>query len=165
MEFFQELFKEAVIRDHADMLKNIPNIISQDENDQMAVESIIDEVKTVVNALNGDSSYGPDRFSGTFFQQCWEIMGEDVTKVVKAFFCRHMLPRFVTHTNIVLLPKTECVKSFTDLRPISLSNFINKIISRIIHERISRVLPKLISSNYTRFVNGRSISENVLLAQ
>lgn len=86
LEFFQEIFKEAAIRDHADMLKNIPNIISQDENDQMAVESIIDEVKTVVNDLNGDSSYGPDGFSGTFFQQCSEIVGEDVTKVVKVFF-------------------------------------------------------------------------------
>lgn len=40
------------------------------------------------------------------------------------------------HTNLVLLPKKEQVHSFDELRPISLSNFINKIFSRIIHDRV-----------------------------
>lgn len=55
--------------------------------------------------------------------------------------------------------------SFSDLRPISLSNFLNKIISRLIHDRLEGLLPKLISNNQSGFVKGRSITENVLLAQ
>lgn len=52
-----------------------------------------------------------------------------------------------------------------DIRPISLSNFVNKIFSKLLLERMSNIIPLIISPNQTRFVKGRSISENVLLAQ
>uniref|UniRef100_A0A0V0IJX9 Putative ovule protein n=1 Tax=Solanum chacoense TaxID=4108 RepID=A0A0V0IJX9_SOLCH len=51
------------------------------------------------------------------------------------------------------------------MRPISLSNFINKILSKIVHDRLEALLPNLISSNQSGFVIGRSIIENVLLTQ
>lgn len=47
--------------------------------------------------------------------------------VVKAFFCGQELPRYITHTNLVLIPKKEFPKTFSDLRPISLSGFLNKV--------------------------------------
>uniref|UniRef100_A0A0V0HQK7 Putative ovule protein n=1 Tax=Solanum chacoense TaxID=4108 RepID=A0A0V0HQK7_SOLCH len=100
-----------------------------------------------------------------FFQKSWDIIGEDTTKMVRAFFCGQRLPRFITHTNLILIPKKESVKAFADLRSISLSIFANKIISRILHERLVKNLPRLISANQTGFIKGRSITENVLLAQ
>lgn len=57
------------------------------------------------------------------------------------------------------------MRSFLDLRKFSLSCFINKIISRVLHGRMVEVLPKLISPNQSEFIKGRSISENILLAQ
>lgn len=57
------------------------------------------------------------------------------------------------------------VRSFNDLRLISLSSYINKIISKVIQRRIEKVLHKIISINQTEFIKGKSISENVLLAQ
>lgn len=85
--------------------------------------------------------------------------------MVKAFFCGQDLPRFVTHTNLVLLPKKEFSKVFGDLRTISLSYFINKVISRVLYDRVVRVLSKIISPDQSDFVKGRNIVENVLLAQ
>ena len=73
-------------------------------------------------------------------------------------------PSFITHTNLILIPKKESVHNFIDLRPISLSTFINKSISRLIHERIANILPEYISPNQSGFIRGRSITENVLLA-
>ncbi|KAF3646704.1 hypothetical protein FXO38_19027 [Capsicum annuum] len=58
---------------------------------------------------------------------------------------RYELPKFVTYTNLVLLPKKLVVNTFSDLRPISLSNFVSKIFSRILHDRIKKVLPDVIS--------------------
>lgn len=49
------------------------------------------------------------------------------------------------------------------MRPISLSNFINKVFSRFIHERLVGLLPNLISDEQAGFVKGRSIVENVFL--
>lgn len=75
------------------------------------------------------------------------------------------MPRFITYTNLVLLPKKKEVNTFGDLRPISLSNFINKVVSRVMHERFVDLLLKLISDEQAGFVQGRSIVENILLTQ
>lgn len=114
--------------------------------------SNVQEVRKVVFLMNGDSPCGPDGFPGTFYQHCWEIVGEDVTRMVRAFFCGFSLPRFITHTNLVLIPKKEIVKQMGDLRPISLSNFVNKIFSRLLLERISDIIPQLIFPNQIGFI-------------
>ncbi|WMV40714.1 hypothetical protein MTR67_034099 [Solanum verrucosum] len=124
-----------------------------------------EDVKEAVFSLNSESASGPDGFSGKFFQACWEIIKEDIVKLVIAFFCGWKLPRYVIHTNLVLILKKEKVTSFKDLRPISLSTFINKVISKVIHGRLVDVLPDIILKNQTGFMKGRSIAENILLAQ
>ncbi|WMV19415.1 hypothetical protein MTR67_012800 [Solanum verrucosum] len=127
-----------------------------------------EDVKKVVFRLNGDSSSGPDGLTGRFFQVCWDIVGYDIIRMVQEFFAGNTLPKSITHTNSTLIPKKDNVQTFSDMRPISLSNFVNKVLSRInkiIHDRLENILPNLISSNQSAFVKGRSIIENVLLAQ
>lgn len=57
------------------------------------------------------------------------------------------------------------VKTFSDLRPISLSTFMNKVISKIIQGRIEKVHHKIVLHNQTGFMKGRSILQNALLAR
>ncbi|KAG5590588.1 hypothetical protein H5410_041102 [Solanum commersonii] len=84
--------------------------------------------------------------------------------VVQGFIRGSTLPKCITHTNLILLPKKEVVQTFSDLSPISLSNFINKIIFRIIHNSVEDFLNRLTSTNQSEFVKGGSITDNVLLA-
>lgn len=100
---------------------------------------------------------------GGFFHSCWEIVGVDIVDIVKAFFNGQELPKFITHTNLVLLPKKKEVNTFSDMRLISLSNFITKVFSRVIHARLVGLLPNLISDEQSGFVKGRSIVENVFV--
>lgn len=76
---------------------------------------------------------------GAFYKDAWEIIGDDVYEMVRAFFNEADLPRYITHTNLVLIPKKSIVNTFSDLRPISVSNFGHKIFSRIVHERVKLV--------------------------
>lgn len=85
--------------------------------------------------------------------------------MVRAFFVGQEVPRYITHTNLVLIPKKDQVHTYADVRPISPSNFSNEIISRVIHERLKNILPTIFSGNQTGFVKGRNIVENILLAQ
>lgn len=75
------------------------------------------------------------------------------------------LTKFFSHTCLVLIPKIDSPPSFSDFRPISLSNFSNKIISKILSLRLNPLLHKLISPNQSDFVKDRLIYENMLLAQ
>lgn len=85
-----------------------------------------------------------------------------------------MLPRFITHTYLILLPKKRMLKYF---QLINLDNFINKIISRLVFNWSIQIrivksswenfkgCSMIISPNQTDFVKGRSITKNILLAQ
>lgn len=45
-----------------------------------------EEIKAVVFDLNKDNVSGPDGYCVEFFQACWEIVNEDVIRVINAFF-------------------------------------------------------------------------------
>ncbi|XP_060190461.1 uncharacterized protein LOC132619634 [Lycium barbarum] len=64
-----------------------------------------------------------------------------------------------------LMVLLEMVNTFYDMRPISLSNFVNKIFSRLIHGRLVSKLSDIISLNRSGFVKDGSIMENILLTQ
>ncbi|XP_060202715.1 uncharacterized protein LOC132631129 [Lycium barbarum] len=165
VDFFQQQFTQEKGALDFGMLMHIPQMVSSESNDLLCAFPSLEEVKSAVFELKGESAYGPDGLSGTFFHSCWDIVGMDVFRMVQALYEGHTLPKSVTHTNLVLIPKKSEVHTFGDLRLISLSNFINKVISRVVHGRLDKILPSLISSNQSSFVKGRSIIENVLLTQ
>ncbi|XP_060170583.1 uncharacterized protein LOC132601519 [Lycium barbarum] len=165
VNFYQTQFSQEEENSQSTLLDNVPNLIDQQTNIELCKMPSLEEIKQAVFNLNGTSASGLDGFSGKFYQSCWNIIGADVYKLVLEFFKGQTLPKSITHTNLVLLPKTDIVQTYSDLRPISLSNFINKIISRVVHYRLENVLPSFISSNQAGFVKGKSIIENVLLSQ
>lgn len=144
VNFFQKQFTKQNDADDFSMPEKIPELVNDEQNVEIMRIPNEDEVKNVVMGLNRDSAGGPDGMTTAFYKDAQEIIKQDIHKMVKSFFCGFQLPRFITHTNLVLLPKKLVVNNFSDMRPISLSNFFNKIFSRIVHERIKGILPHLI---------------------
>lgn len=66
---------------------------------------------------------------------------------------------------ITLISKKTSYTTFSDFRPISLCNFLNKVFTKILTERLKGVLPILISDEQSTFLTGRDITDNILLTQ
>ncbi|XP_027184038.1 uncharacterized protein LOC113782345 [Coffea eugenioides] len=165
VSFFQGLFSDQSGTNNFHGLDVIPKVVTERDNDELERFPSLEEVKEVVFSMDADSAAGPDGFSGKFFVVAWEIVAEDVFAAVCRFFGGAELPKSITATSIVLVPKVSSPQDFSQFRPISLCSFVNKIISKLLARRLAKLLPGIISPNQSGFVQGRQMADNFLLAQ
>ncbi|XP_077228456.1 uncharacterized protein LOC143861414 [Tasmannia lanceolata] len=122
-----------------------------------------EEIENVIRFCDGDKSPGPDGFNGQFFKSFWYLIGDEVCSAILDFFKKGKLLKSVNSTFICLIPKKSDSNSPDQYRPISLCNFLYKIISKILASRLKTILIDIISPNQSAFVLGRLIQENILL--
>ena len=122
------------------------------------------EIFDVVQGFNGDKAPGPDGFSLAFFQKCWSVVREDVIAVCQEFHEYCQFERSLNATFVALIPKKPGADEITDFRPISLVGGMYKILAKILANRLSTVLGKVVSSSQNAFVKGRQILDSVLIA-
>ncbi|KAI3457760.1 hypothetical protein Pfo_014423 [Paulownia fortunei] len=163
--YFQSLLSNDVPQLLDTELEFIQPLIHDLDNTTLCSSPELEEIKNAVFDIHPDSVAGLDSFSAFFFQHCWDIVHNDVKEAVVDFFCGNSMPRSFTATSLALIPKTESPNTWNDFRPISLCNVTNKIISKIMSNRLTHILPNIISPSQSGFVKGRLISDNILLAQ
>lgn len=73
------------------------------------------------------------------------------------------IPPTLNYTDISPIPKVPRPSSASDCRPISLCNFIYKILSKVLVNRLEVYLPNLISPFQSVFIAGQMIQDNVLV--
>ncbi|XP_042515366.1 uncharacterized protein LOC122089737 [Macadamia integrifolia] len=162
--FFENFHKADHCIDHMELLQVIPNEVNREDSSILEAIPAKEEIKKVVWGLDPDSSPGPDGFPGAFFIQCWEIVGDDFCGAVIAFFRGGKLPNGVNNSFVTLIPKVEGAISLDKFRPISMANFFCKVLSKIMAERLSCLLPRLVSDEQGAFQKGKIISSNIGLA-
>lgn len=123
------------------------------------------EIKHALFGIGKDKSSGPDGYSSGFFKTSWDIVGVDVCNAVREFFTSGCLLRQLNHTIIALIPKSSNASREGDFRPIALCNVVYKIISKLLANRLETVLPGIIDEAQSAFISGRSMIENIHLAQ
>ncbi|KAL6570158.1 hypothetical protein OROMI_014672 [Orobanche minor] len=164
VNYFSKCFGEQMpILDEIDP-NLVPKIITHEQNNMLCVTPTIDEIRSCVFDMEGDSVAGPDGFGIRFFQICWDIISSDVFDAVVDFFSGSPMPRAFTTTTISLIPKNNNLQSWKDFRPISLCNSTYKIISKILSKRLGTILPSFINLAQSGFIKGKNITDNILTA-
>jgi hypothetical protein len=161
--YFHELFtpKGGVLDP---VLSLISPRVSVEDNAVLEAPITKEEVRVALFQMHPDKSPGPDGFNPAFYQNFWELCGDDVFSAGKDWLWRGYFPSTLNETNICLIPKCENPGSMKDFRPISLCNVLYKVVSKLLANRLKGVLSKYISEEQSAFVEGRSIIDNALIA-
>lgn len=88
---------------------------------------------------------GPDSFPLLFFQTFWESVKNDILKVFIELQEDKLFTGPTDYSFVCLIPKKEGTHKAKEYRPISLINGIQKIISKVLANRLALSLPSIIS--------------------
>jgi hypothetical protein len=103
-----------------------------------------EELLHVLTTFKKDKSLGPDRWTVEFYLSFFELLGEDLLWVVEEVRLSGKVPRNINATFISLIPKVDCLETFEGFQPISLCNFLYKIIAKVLVVRIKPFLSNFI---------------------
>ncbi|XP_050238375.1 uncharacterized protein LOC126687864 [Mercurialis annua] len=162
--YYKELFRTTDPPICSRTLEAIDSVISSDEVEMLSAPFDADEVKYALKQMHRNKAPGPDGMSAMFFINFWHVVGKDVTTLVLNFLETGIMPPHLNHTLITLIPKTQVPESMKDLRPISLCNVVYKLISKVLANRLKKVLPSVIHESQSAFVPGRLITDNAIIA-
>lgn len=123
-----------------------------------------EEVKTALDNIGDLKAPRLDGMTTIFYKKFWDLVGRKITTEVMQFQQGGSMPDHWNETIIALIPKVAKPDKVTDLRPISLCNVLYKLISKVLANRLKKILLVIVSPNQSAFVPGRLISDNILIA-
>lgn len=106
-----------------------------------------------------DKAPGPDGFNGMFFKKCWSIVKQNFYHLCRDFFNHQADPQSTNYSYITLVPKKANPERVVDFRPISLLNSSMKFITKILANRLQRVILQVIHRNQYGFLHSRTIQD------
>ncbi|XP_026428523.1 uncharacterized protein LOC113324421 [Papaver somniferum] len=165
VEFYKLLFtEENFIR--PDLVDIEFYSISTDEAAILEAYFTEDEVILAIKNLAQDKVPGPDGYPIIFFMKCWCFLKKDLmdTNTIQEFWSSGTIDTRHNSTFICLVHKKDYIETIKDCRTICLLTGVYKIISKVLSSRLSLVMDKLISQVQCAYVEGRQITDGILIA-
>jgi hypothetical protein len=96
---------------------------------------------------------------GSFFRKCWPIIKKDIYDLCNQFHDGSLNLQSINRSYITLIPNNSASATTHDFRPISLLNCALKIITKILANRLQKVIMRLIHENQYGFIKSRFIHD------
>lgn len=129
-------------------------MIRSSQNMSLTYMASEEEVKSALFMMHLEKAPGPDGII-TLFLTILAYYQNDVPYMVNELLKKIYVDERLNITNIYLIPKIVWPSHMTELRPISLCNMGYKIISKVLCQRLKRLLPQLVSETQSTFVSWR----------
>ena len=86
-------------------------------------------------------------YAPLFYQNYWSLIRSNVTLSILHYLNNGVLSQSFYHSFITLIPKVKNLEYVTKFRPISLSNVLYRIFSKVLANRLKTIMPQLISEH------------------
>jgi hypothetical protein len=164
VSYFTNLFTAGPAGNMEPCLQHINQCVTLEMNTELMKEFRREEINIALNQMAPLKAPGPDGFNACFFQTNWATIGDEVCSVVLNILNSGVMPSELNMTHIALIPKKKDPLCVSDFRPISLCNVLYKIVSKVLANRLKKILPYIISPTQSAFLPGRLITDNILAA-
>jgi hypothetical protein len=164
VSYFTDLFTMGPVHDSSPCLVHLRSCVSDSMNMELLQDFTTEEVESALFQMAPLKASGLDSLNACFYQTNWPILKDEVCQGVLDIMNNGMMPEGLNMTHVTLIPKLKNPIRVTEFRPISLCNVLYKIISKVLANRLKKILPLIISPTQSAFIPGRLISDNVLVA-
>ncbi|KAM0029767.1 putative RNA-directed DNA polymerase [Helianthus debilis subsp. tardiflorus] len=137
--------------------------VSDEEANSLVCSFTLAEIKSAVWECDGDRAPGPDGINLKFIKKFWNVLEGDFMSLFQHFFAAEQLNNGCMSSFLALIPKRTDPGGLHEYRPISLIGCINKIVSKVLVNRLKSVIHKLVSKEQSGFLAGRSILDGVII--
>lgn len=99
-----------------------------------------DVIIKAIFSFHPSKAPGHDGIHAIFFQKYWDIIGENIIGTCLNFLNNGSTFGEINHTLLVLIPKCKNPHTPASIRAISLCNMLYKIISKVLANRLKKIL-------------------------
>ena len=113
-----------------------PSFVFEADNCELMKLVSMQDLKNILSISKNDKSPRLDGIPVEVYRCLFDVLGEDLLRVIELSRISGNIPAVFNSTFLVLIPKIDHPLTFEDFRPISLCNFVYKIIGKIISIQI-----------------------------
>ena len=132
-------------------------------NAQLLADYMSWEVGVVIKQMAPLKAPGLDGMPLLFYQNYWQLVGNDVTQSILNFLNTATLSSHLNHTYVTLIPKVKSPKLIFEYRLISLCNVLCKIFFKVLANRLKKVLLNVITEHQSAFTKSKLIYDDILV--
>jgi hypothetical protein len=155
-----EAFKERLGKSNFNrMFFNLSSLINSQDLSQLDTPFTRQKIDSVIAELPNNKSPGPDGFNNEFIKGCWSLIANDYYNLFETFYEQEICMRSINTSHIALIPKKDGPTVAADYRPISLLNTSFKLITKVLANRLQKVIKQIIHKNQYGFIKTRTIQD------
>lgn len=160
-EILWNAYKDRLgVQEFQNMVFDLSSLFSNDTELSVPEDPFThEEIDQVVAHQPSDKSPGPDGFNTDFIKKCWPVVKSYFYALCHAFHSGDICLQSINGSYVTLIPKVEGPTKASDFRPISLLNISVKIITKLLANRLQKIITSLVHKNQYGFIQARTIQD------